>query len=80
MMCMFLNCRIEYLAFLLFGVKEKTGRAACPEKKDRSACVRKMEIYMETTPFLILGKEKALADEPPTLRMILDSTIIAQII
>ena len=34
---------------------------------------------MEIASFLNLGKEKALADEPPTLRMILDSTIIAQI-
>lgn len=34
---------------------------------------------METTSFLILGKEKALADGPPALRMILDSIIIAQI-
>ena len=32
---------------------------------------------MEIASFLILGKEKALADGPSTLRMIFDSTIIA---
>ena len=37
------------------------------EKGGPSACARKMEHHMETASFLILGKEKAPADEPPTL-------------
>ena len=47
--------------FLAVWGKRKDKPCSLSGEKDRSACVRKMEHHIETTSFLILGKEKALA-------------------